>query len=60
VNKDEMPDYRSRLDIATASIVGSGGGDADVEFMKHVENVGDVASLEQRWESSWATSLRTR
>ena len=59
-NRDEMSDYRSRLDIATASIVGTGGGDADVEFMKHVENVGDVASLEQRWENSWATSLKTR
>lgn len=59
-NRDEMPEYRSRLDISTASIVGSGGGDADVEFMKHVESIGDVSSLEQRWENSWATSLRTR
>jgi dynactin-4 len=60
VNKDEMPEYRSRLDITTASTMGSGGGDADVELMKHVEKISDVASLEQRWGSSWATSLRTR
>ncbi|KAF8635917.1 hypothetical protein AX15_000094 [Amanita polypyramis BW_CC] len=60
VNKDEMLEYRSRLDIATASVVGSGGGEVDIEFMKHVERVGDVASLEQRWGNSWVTPLRTR
>ncbi|KAF8630933.1 hypothetical protein AX17_005290 [Amanita inopinata Kibby_2008] len=60
VNKDEMIEYRSRLDITTASAIGSGGGEADVEFMKHLETVEEVASLEQRWGNSWATSLQTR
>ncbi|KAM6494079.1 Dynactin subunit 4 [Amanita muscaria] len=60
VNKDEMAEYRSRLDITNASVVGGGGGDADVEFIKRVEKISNVASLEQRWGNSWATSLRTR
>lgn len=57
VNKDEMAEYRSRVDITSASGLGSGGGDADIEFMRHVETVGEVASLEQRWANSWVTSL---
>ena len=59
VNKDEMTEYRSRLDIASASKLGGGGGDADVEYMRHLETVGEVASLEQRWTNSWAMSLQT-
>jgi dynactin 4 len=59
-NKDEMPEYKSRLDIATASNLGSGGGEVDREFMKHLETVSEVAALEQRWENSWATSLKSR
>ncbi|KAJ7615057.1 dynactin p62 family-domain-containing protein, partial [Mycena polygramma] len=58
-NKDEMPEYRSRVDIASASARGTGGGEADVDYMRHLENVGEVANLEQRWVSSWATSLQT-
>ncbi|KAJ7704729.1 dynactin p62 family-domain-containing protein [Mycena olivaceomarginata] len=48
-NKDEMPEYRSRVDIASASGRGTGGGEADVEYMRHLENVSEVANLEQRW-----------
>ncbi|TRM60626.1 dynactin p62 family-domain-containing protein [Schizophyllum amplum] len=59
-SKDEMPEYRARQDAAAASIVGGGGGEADVDFMRHLESVAEVASLEQRWESSWATPLRAR
>ncbi|KAJ7627543.1 dynactin p62 family-domain-containing protein [Mycena polygramma] len=58
-NKDEMPEYRSRVDITSASTRGTGGGEADVDYMRHLENVGEVANLEQRWVSSWATSLQT-
>ncbi|KAJ7791228.1 dynactin subunit 4 [Mycena olivaceomarginata] len=53
-NKDEMPEYRSRVDIASASGRGTGGGEADVEYMRHLENVSEVANLEQRWINSWA------
>ncbi|KAG5638679.1 hypothetical protein H0H81_011059 [Sphagnurus paluster] len=58
-NKDEMTEYRSRLDITTASGMGTGGGDADVEYMRHLETVGEVAALDQRWTSSWAVSLQS-
>ncbi|GLB38621.1 putative dynactin p62 family protein [Lyophyllum shimeji] len=57
---DEMTEYRSRVDIATASRMGTGGGDADVEYMRHLETVSEVASLNQRWTSSWATSFQAR
>ncbi|KAG6866194.1 hypothetical protein C0991_007744 [Blastosporella zonata] len=57
-NKDEMAEYRSRVDIASTSSVGTGGGEADAEYMKHLEEVGEVASLEQRWTSSWANPLQ--
>lgn len=59
-NKDEMTEYRSRLDIATASRMGSGGGDADVEYMRHLEAVSEVSSLDQRWTGSWTVSLQAR
>ncbi|KAG6883512.1 hypothetical protein C0993_005761 [Termitomyces sp. T159_Od127] len=59
-NKDEMVEYKSRLDITTASRLGSGGGDVDVEYMKHLESVGEVASIEQRWTNSWAVPLQAR
>jgi dynactin 4 len=57
MNKDEMPEYRSRVDIASASVLGSGGGEADAEYIRHLENIGQVASLEQRWVTSWTTPL---
>ncbi|KAJ7653095.1 dynactin p62 family-domain-containing protein [Mycena polygramma] len=44
-NKDEMPEYRSRVDIASASARGTGGGEADVDYMRHLENVGETADL---------------
>ena len=59
VNKDEMPEYRSRVDIVAASAHGTGGGEEDVEYMRRLESVSEVANLEQRWGSSWAVSLHT-
>ncbi|KAF5382673.1 hypothetical protein D9615_002728 [Tricholomella constricta] len=59
-NKDEMTEYRSRVDITSASGMGTGGGDVDVEYMRHLETVGEVASLDQRWTSSWAVSLQAQ
>lgn len=60
VNKDEMSEYRSRLDISKASALGTGGGEADVEFMRILEDIGLAATLEQRWLNSWASPLKTR
>ena len=59
-NKDEMPEYKSRLEIAVASSSGTGGGDADVEFMKHIETTSEVTSFEQRCVNSWVMSMQTR
>ena len=59
-NKDEMVEYRSRLDISKASAHGTGGGEVDVEFMSHLENIGQVATLEQRWVNSWVNPLQTQ
>ena len=28
--------------------------------MQHIEEVSEVAALEQRWANSWATSLRAQ
>lgn len=59
-NKDEMPEYRSRVEVGASSGMGTGGGEADVELMRHIETIGQVATLEKRWVSSWAMPLRTR
>lgn len=60
VNKDEMPEYRSRLDISKASVHGTGGGEVDVEFMKQMEGIGQAATMEQRWLNSWVNPLKAR
>lgn len=58
-NKDEMPTYRSRVEIGTMSGLGP-RGDLDVEKMKHLESPSEVASLEQLWTNSWAVSPLVR
>ena len=60
VNKDEMLEYRSRLNISKASAHGTGGGDVDVELLRRLDDIGHSATLEQRWLNSWASPLRTR
>jgi dynactin 4 len=60
VNKDEMPEYKSRVDITSASAHGSGGGDMDVEFISRIENIGEVARLDQRWTNSWSLPIQTK
>lgn len=53
-----MPEYKSRLDIASASLGGGGGGEADTDLLRHLESLDEVSSLEQRWCGSWAAPLR--
>lgn len=55
-NKDEMTEYKTRLNISSSH---AGGGEEDVELIRHLEEVSEVATLEQRWGSSWATPLQT-
>ncbi|KAL7280129.1 hypothetical protein ACG7TL_006546 [Trametes sanguinea] len=54
-HRHELPDYKARVEIASAAAL---SGEADVEFLRHLESIEEVASLEQRWTNSWATSLR--
>lgn len=58
-NKDEMPEYKSRVEVGLFSQLGGGGDDMDVELLRHSTTAEEIAKLEQRWGSSWATSLRT-
>jgi dynactin-4 len=60
VNKDEMAEYKSRMEVGVLGQLGSEGDDSDVDALRRMENVEEIASLEQRWGSSWTTSLKTR
>lgn len=59
-NKDEMPEYKSRVETAIFSQLGGSGDDTDVELLRYMETVGEVARVEQRWGNSWTTPLRSR
>ena len=58
-NRNEIPDYRARGESGSTGFTMGGGGETDVEFVRHLESASEVATLEQRWVSSWTTSLRT-
>ncbi|GBE83087.1 hypothetical protein SCP_0501330 [Sparassis crispa] len=58
-NKHDIPDYKSRVEVGAAGGLGNGGGEADIDFMRHLETVAEVATLEQRWANSWVSSLHT-
>ena len=55
-----MPEYKSRVEAGLFSQLGGGGDDMDVELLKNSSTAEDIVKLEQRWGSSWVTSLRTR
>ncbi len=54
-HRQEYPDYKSRVEVGTAL-----SGEADVEFLRHLETVSQVAALEQRWTNSWVSPLSAR
>lgn len=58
-NKDEMPEYKSRMEISILGQLGSEGDGSDVEALRRMEIAEEIASLEQRWGNSWTTSLKT-
>ncbi|KAG2362943.1 dynactin p62 family-domain-containing protein [Suillus spraguei] len=58
-NKDEMPEYKSRMEIGVLGQLGSEGDGSDVEALRRMEAAEEISSLEQRWGNSWTTSLRT-
>jgi dynactin 4 len=57
-NKHEIPDYRARVEVSSTGVGLGGGAEPDVEFLRHLETVEEVATLEQRWGNSWTTSPR--
>ncbi|KDN41745.1 hypothetical protein RSAG8_07276, partial [Rhizoctonia solani AG-8 WAC10335] len=38
--------------------MGASGGPEDVEWMRNLDNIEDVAPVEARWDASWSGSLR--
>lgn len=60
LNKDELAPYRSRVEAGAAGGLGHGGGEADVDFLMGLDDIGEVATLEQRWVGSWTPSLHGR
>ncbi|KXN88091.1 Dynactin subunit 4 [Leucoagaricus sp. SymC.cos] len=58
-NKDEMPEYKSRVDTASAGISGA-GGDSEVDYMRKLRDIQTVSSLEQRLGNSWAGSSQVK
>ncbi|KAH9948910.1 dynactin p62 [Amylocystis lapponica] len=57
-HKNDIADYKSRVEVGTAAL-SAGGAEADGEFMRHLETVSEVATLEQRWVNSWTSSLHS-
>lgn len=60
IPKDEMPEYRSRVEIGGLGLVGMGGGEGDVDLLKTLEEMSEVAALEQRGVGSWVPSLHSK
>jgi hypothetical protein len=52
--RDELALYRSRVEVAGTKDA------ANVDFMRRLEQVTQVAALNQRWANSWMTTLRSR
>ncbi len=52
--RDDIHEYRSRVEVG-----GTKEG-ANVDFMRRLEEVSQVAALSQRWANSWTTTLRSR
>ncbi|KAH9989716.1 dynactin p62 family-domain-containing protein [Russula compacta] len=51
--RDEISEYRTRVEA------GSAKDTTNVDFMRRLEEVSQVAALGQRWANSWTTTLRT-
>ncbi|KAI0755205.1 dynactin p62 [Daedaleopsis nitida] len=54
-HRQEYPDYKSRVEVGNAAAL---SGEGDVEFLRHLETVSEVAALEQRSTNSWISTLR--
>lgn len=55
-DKEELAEFRSRWETSA----GSSAAEAEVDWIKRLEDVGDVATIEQRWVGSWMASMRAQ
>lgn len=55
-HRQEYPDYKSRVEIGN----GAAFSGEDVEFLRHLEDVSEVAALEQRCTNSWVSPLHAK
>ena len=51
-NRDEMPEYRSRMDVSL-----TGSDSANAGHLLRIEGPEEIATLEQRWINSWTSSV---
>lgn len=51
--RDELAEYRSRVEVAGTKDT------SNVDFIRRLEEVSQVAALSQRWTNSWTTTLRS-
>lgn len=54
-NRDEMPEYRSRMDVSLA-----GNDGANVEHLLGIESPDEIVALDQKWINSWTSSVLVR
>jgi len=52
--RDDISEYRSRVEV------GGSKDTANVDFMRRLEEVSQVAALGGRWANSWTSTLRAR
>ncbi|KAH8101435.1 dynactin p62 [Cristinia sonorae] len=58
-NRNEIAEYKARVEAGAMGLNSGSGAEGDVEFVKHLETVEEVAALNQRWVNSWPASLHT-
>ena len=54
-NRDEMPEYRSRMDISL-----TGSDSVNVDNLLRIESPEEIATLEQRWINGWTSPVLAR
>lgn len=55
-DKEELAEFRSRWETGA----GASAADGEVDWIKRLEDLGEVATIEQRWIGSWTTSMRAQ
>ncbi|KLO08551.1 hypothetical protein SCHPADRAFT_880401 [Schizopora paradoxa] len=58
-SKDDMPTYRSRVEIGGINGYGA-GGEKDADLFSRLEHPSQVSTLAQKWTGSWSVSPLSR